>query len=121
MRRLIMLVCLGAALLPGFDVARAQDGGYRTGIEWAACPFWPPPGEVEGQTIDCGYLVVPQDRSDPGGLKLRLAFAVLYASGANPAPDPIVYLEGGPGGSALAGVASWVNSTIPQRTHDCAD
>ncbi len=41
-----------------------------------------------------------------------MALAVLYSTAANPAPDPLVYLEGGPGGSALAGLDAWYNSPL---------
>ncbi|MBN1137724.1 MAG: alpha/beta fold hydrolase [Anaerolineae bacterium] len=71
-----------------------------TGLEKGACPFDLPAGLVEGKTIDCGYLVVPEDRSDPNSPTIRLAVAILHPS-VTPQPDPIVYLEGGPGGSAL--------------------
>ncbi|HNS53125.1 MAG TPA: alpha/beta hydrolase [Anaerolineae bacterium] len=69
-------------------------------FEEDACPFDLPAGQVEGETVDCGYLVVPEDRSAPQGPSIRLAVAVFHP-GANPEPDPIVYLSGGPGGSAL--------------------
>ncbi len=71
-----------------------------TGLEPGACPFNLPSGLIEGKTIECGYLVVPEDRSDANSPTIRLAVAVLHPS-ATPQPDPIVYLEGGPGGSAL--------------------
>ncbi|MFW5691074.1 MAG: alpha/beta fold hydrolase [Chloroflexota bacterium] len=97
-----LLIVLLALVIP----ASAQ-----TNLEPAACPFPLPPGEVEGQTITCGYFTVPQDRAEPAGPTVRLAYAVLSATG--PAlPDPIVYLEGGPGGSALTGLDLWVNSAL---------
>ncbi len=74
------------------------------------CPFTPP----SGISVECGFLVVPEIRSAQagqgaatpapgaaGGNTLRLAVAIYKTKAANPAPDPIVYLEGGPGGSAL--------------------
>ncbi len=70
------------------------------GLEQGACPFDLPAGLIEGKTIECGYLVVPEDRSDTSSPTIRLAVAILHPSGT-PLPDPIVYLEGGPGGSAL--------------------
>jgi pimeloyl-ACP methyl ester carboxylesterase len=47
--------------------------------------------------VECGYLTVPEDRSDPQSGPIRLYVAVFKASSANPAPDPVVYLAGGPG------------------------
>jgi pimeloyl-ACP methyl ester carboxylesterase len=66
-------------------------------FEAADCPF----DEPLGQDVECGYLIVPEDRAQPGGKTIRLAVARFRSDSARPAPDPIVYLEGGPGGSPL--------------------
>ena len=66
-------------------------------FESAQCQFEIHPG----QTVDCGYLTVPEDRSQPDGPTIRLHVAIFRSHSDNPAPDPIVYLEGGPGGQAL--------------------
>ncbi len=75
--------------------ATAPAGGAR--FEEAACPFEVP----DGEEARCGYLVVPEDRREPAGRTIRLAVAVFESHSSSPAPDPIVYLEGGPGGSPL--------------------
>lgn len=69
--------------------------------EEARCAFELPPGEVDGETVDCGYLTVPEDRNSPNGRSIQLAVAVFRHPDGNPEPDPVLYLEGGPGGSAL--------------------
>jgi pimeloyl-ACP methyl ester carboxylesterase len=51
--------------------------------------------------VRCGYLVVPADRTDPTGPELRLHVAVFASDDPSPEPDPVIYLEGGPGGDAL--------------------
>lgn len=51
--------------------------------------------------MECGFLVVPEDRAAPQGRSVRLAVARFKATLSNPAADPIIYLEGGPGGSPL--------------------
>ncbi|NJM07598.1 alpha/beta hydrolase [Candidatus Gracilibacteria bacterium] len=60
--------------------------------------------------------MAPRNRAQPTGASLALAFAVFRAN--NPAPDPVVYLSGGPGGAALAAAAgnyrSW-RSFAPDR------
>jgi len=53
--------------------------------------------------VDCGDLIVPEIHSQPEGRTIRLHVAILRTESDNPAPDPIVYLEGGPGGSSLDG------------------
>jgi len=65
--------------------------------EQAECKFTKP----EGIDVTCGYLSVPEDRDKADGKTIRLHVAVFKTKSNNPAPDPIVYLEGGPGGHAL--------------------
>lgn len=79
------------------------------------CLFPVPLGEIIGETMDCGMLLVPQDRNEPDGLWLEIAFAVLYATNPDPEPDPIVYLEGGPGGSALSAIDYWATFYMRQN------
>ena len=60
------------------------------------------PGQLPAlRTARCGFLVVPENRSDPRGRTIRLAVAVVPAVAERPAPEPLVFLEGGPGGSAF--------------------
>ena len=73
---------------------------YVPQFEDASCPFALPPDQVEGETVECGYLVVPQDRADPNGREIRLAVAIFHPPGGATEPDPIIYLSGGHGGSA---------------------
>lgn len=74
-------------------------------FQTAPYPFKPAVGVVEGRALHCGYLTVPEDHSRPQGPTIRLAVAIFKASYTNPAPDPVVYLEGGPGGPVLAHLA----------------
>lgn len=70
------------------------------------CPFDVPP-EVN---VTCGTLTVPENRLTDSGATTQLAIAIIPAVSADPLPDPVFYLEGGPGGSALSGIDSWYNS-----------
>jgi pimeloyl-ACP methyl ester carboxylesterase len=45
--------------------------------------------------------VVPEDRDDPDGQQVRLHVAVFPSMSDAPLPDPVVYLDGGPGGYTL--------------------
>ncbi len=65
------------------------------------CKFELPAGFVNGKTIQCGILEVPVDRSDPDSPSAELAVAILPHTSQGEAIQPVVYLEGGPGGSAL--------------------
>jgi pimeloyl-ACP methyl ester carboxylesterase len=68
---------------------------YR--FEPARCQFLIPPG----QTVTCGYLFVPEDRSQVDSPTIRLHVAVIKSRADHPAPDPLLFLAGGPGGHAL--------------------
>lgn len=46
-----------------------------------------------------GFFEVPEDRRDPGSRRIRLSYVRFASTAAKPGP-PIVYLAGGPGGTA---------------------
>lgn len=62
--------------------------------------------------VTCAYLIAPEERSDPERAEVALALAIIPSRSATPRPDPIIYLEGGPGGSAMLGIADWVDSPL---------
>jgi len=63
-----------------------------------ACRFQQP----SAARADCFDLTVPENWGAPtNGSTVTLHVARFAARAANPAPDPVVYLEGGPGGHAL--------------------
>lgn len=75
------------------------------------CPMPLPAGEIDGETVICGYVSVPETRGAPDSEEVSLAVAVLRSAG--PAqPDPIIYLSGGPGSSALLEIADWAQSPL---------
>lgn len=45
----------------------------------------------------CGWLEVPEDRNRPQGRRIRLHVARVPALSLSPAPDPLVFITGGPG------------------------
>lgn len=66
-------------------------------FEPADCQFQKP----SGYEIECGYLVVPENRSKMEGAQIRLHVAIFKSTNSTPEPDPVVHLVGGPGGSLL--------------------
>ncbi|PDV98437.1 alpha/beta fold hydrolase [Candidatus Chloroploca asiatica] len=68
--------------------------------------------ELDELGVSCGYLIAPEERSDPEGAEVALALALIPSRSATPRPDPIIYLDGGPGGSALFGIADWIDSPL---------
>lgn len=75
----------------------ATISAQQAAFEESDCPF----DEPSNVTIDCGYLTVPENYDEPDGTQIRLAVAIARHPSGNPEPDPIIYLEGGPGGSPL--------------------
>jgi pimeloyl-ACP methyl ester carboxylesterase len=49
----------------------------------------------------CSTLTVPLDPAAPGGPTIDLAVARIPAQAAVPLPDPLVLIQGGPGGSSI--------------------
>lgn len=83
----------------------AQSAAY---YEENACPF----ADLAGESVTCGTLYVPENRLRADSGLIELAFAILPANGSTPSPHPVVYLEGGPGGSALLGIDVWLTSAL---------
>lgn len=50
---------------------------------------------------DCGYVTVPEQHSQPNGRTIQLAVVRTRSIGDNPAPDPLIMEQGGPGGSTI--------------------
>ncbi|MFF3398297.1 alpha/beta fold hydrolase [Streptomyces sp. NPDC002659] len=50
----------------------------------------------------CGTLTVPEHRARHKGRKITLGVAIIPAATSRPAPDPIVWLAGGPGDDAVS-------------------
>jgi pimeloyl-ACP methyl ester carboxylesterase len=51
--------------------------------------------------VTCGYVTVPEDRSGDPSRTIRLAVAIFHSTSRNPSPDPVIFLQGGPGAAAI--------------------
>lgn len=85
---------------------------YTAQLDEGACPEQLAEFDLDSFDVTCAYLTVPEDRADPDRASVELAVAMIPSRSANPRPDPIIYLEGGPGGSALLGIESWIDSPL---------
>lgn len=92
--RLLWLVVLGIAF-----PAHAVDDSES--FSEAPCPFVMPIGVTEGRNVVCGFVTVPEDRTNLDSTPIQIAVAVFKATLANPSPTPLIYLDGGPGGRTL--------------------
>jgi pimeloyl-ACP methyl ester carboxylesterase len=93
---LTMIARMRATLTPAPGIAPVPT--QLPVFQEAECAFEIP----EGYQLRCGYLLVPEDRSNPSGRIIRLHVAIFQSTSPNPAPDPVIHLAGGPGSSALA-------------------
>jgi hypothetical protein len=86
------------------DFAKEKFGfrGSAAPTTQIVCPRPMPANEFEGKTVYCGTVQVPEDHANPGGKKIPLKFAILKSWSQYAEPDPIVFLQGGPGGSAIS-------------------
>jgi len=109
------MITLVAAFTPATTgPALTNVDGELPRLEPTRCAFELPPDAVEGVNASCAYLVVPVRHSDLEGAVLRLAVLILKARSSNPQSAPLIVLHGGPGGSALDGLA-YVFSSSPLR------
>jgi pimeloyl-ACP methyl ester carboxylesterase len=87
----------GPPIRPEPGAGSSEGPGYTPSFESAECQFNTP----SDYKIECGYLTVPEDRSQPEGTSIRLHVAIFKSTNPNPTSDPVIHLEGGPGGSSL--------------------
>lgn len=101
----LMSAAPASTAFPGLTAGGAAPE-YPVTIE--ACPRPLPPQEVEGKTVICGRVNVPENHDKADGTRIDLAFAVMKARTESPVSDPVVYLHGGPGGGAVRDLAGIV-------------
>ncbi len=70
---------------------------YTPVFEAAPCNFRSP-GQAQ---ITCGFVSLPEDRSGDLTDTIRIAVAVFHSTSNAPKPEPVLYLQGGPGGEAI--------------------
>ncbi len=75
----------------------------------SACPIEFPPH----LNVDCGVLTVPEDRVKDNGRTIRLPVAIVRTQSTAPAPDPIVYVTGGPASNEIHPFNAEFFSSLP--------
>lgn len=108
LKYIVVVLMLGLTVAPVF----AQDTAPK--VEKVDCWMAMPDGVTEGKDVECGYLTVPEDRSNSSSPTIQLAYAVLHAASDAVKPDPIIYLSGGPGGNAVAELDGWIGTPYIQ-------
>jgi len=107
------VVVVLVALAGGYGVFRAVSQPSRqtsSAYQQTRCPFHVSTDFVEGKNVTCGFLSVPEDRSQPKGHTIRLAVAIFKTPSSHPAPDPVLFLSGGPGVALLETLGPALNA-----------
>ncbi len=105
-RAMVVLVMLALLSVPAAGVAHAGDARPR--LIGRDCGVVPP----IGVSVSCQWLIVPERRDSRSTKTIKLAVATLQSRAAKPEPDPVVFLEGGPGGSAVATLSNFATSPM---------
>lgn len=92
---------LSALLIAAVLVGGCRDGAQRPTLPQGTAPrFEPAACDAEipaGATVDCGTLVVAENRDQLVSHEVRIAVAILRSTSSTPDPSPALFLPGGPG------------------------
>lgn len=103
------------AVVPTPQAATPVQARFQT----APCPFTPDKNFVEGVSLTCGFVTVPEEHSNPRSQAIKLAVAIFRNSHGlttrDAAGGPVVYLDGGPGGPTLQGFAPQIGVDYFER------
>jgi pimeloyl-ACP methyl ester carboxylesterase len=109
MRHRLIAAAALAAILP-LPVHAAAPAAPRWQGKLHACTL--PEGHVKAF---CGSYEVFENRETRAGRKIALKVVLLPAKGRDRAPDPLFFLEGGPGASATADAAELAGDPMRAR------
>ena len=93
MRRITAFVLLALTLLWAVPALAQQP--YPLEFTPYPCPF--PNPTTPNIRLECGSVTLPQDRAKPDAQQVEVAVAIFRAVGIHIRPDPLIYLDGGPG------------------------
>jgi pimeloyl-ACP methyl ester carboxylesterase len=102
----VMALLAGEPDPAAFPAITGGGADPRYPVTVTPCPRPLAPGEIEGRTVICGRIDVPERHAEPDGRRIGLSFGVYRSRSLAPAADPVIYLHGGPGGGAVAELAT---------------
>ena len=110
----VVFATLGAACSTSSDEAdRPGDASLRA----VACPFLLPEGYVEGDDISCHEL----ETVDGDRVVSRVPVSVVHSTADQPATEPLVLQNGGPGGSPFDELAPAFETEFLRTARDRQD
>ncbi len=90
-----------------------QKQNYTPKIEPCACAF----KADSGLKTSCYYLIVPENRSKPGGKTIKLPFFYVETNNPHKHKDVVLYTAGGPGASSLNGTRIHYRAFMKDRDY----
>ena len=109
----LLIVSLSAVLPGQVGAATAAPPTFYP----ADCPKGAFPDKLH---VACGYVSVPEDRSDPHSRLIKVAAAVVPATHPEPGADPILLLPGGASASSMTrfSIRAYLSGTTWDDGHD---
>ncbi len=109
-RQFLLPLAIAAALAAGCTPQAPEDPAREAGVlrtlgslQFKPCSLDSPLPQGQPMEAQCTTLAVPEDRARPGGRSIALNIAwIPPRNSSDPAPDPVVFLAGGPGQAAVA-------------------
>jgi pimeloyl-ACP methyl ester carboxylesterase len=98
---LALLSLMGVLLAPASAQAPTAHAQAPKAGEVKLEPYVFEAANQQKVDAELGHLFVPENRRNPNGRLIELAFVRFRSTASNPGP-PVVYLAGGPGGSGVA-------------------
>lgn len=78
--------------------------------------FFPDQEIINNDTIEWGYLTVPENWDKPEGKTIKMAVAILKSTSKNGDSNPVLFVEGGPGAGEIQGIWTWLNNPIREKS-----
>ncbi len=86
------------------------------------CPFHAQAPKYDPEEFRCGYVLVPEDRTNPASRLIKLSVLKIESTSENPDNRAVIRLTGGPGGPSLtAGRIAAYQRANSQRFREVAD
>ncbi|MEE2930757.1 MAG: alpha/beta hydrolase [Pseudomonadota bacterium] len=86
------------------------------------CPYHAQAPEYDPEEFRCGYVLVPEDRTNPESRLIKLSVLKIASTTDNPEQRAVIRLTGGPGGTSLsAGRIAAYQRADTKRFRDAAD
>lgn len=96
-------------------VAAAPDVLRMGRLLLEPCSIGAPRSGAPAERAYCVRFEVPEDWAAPAGRRITLKVAIVRADTANPEPDLVTFLDGGPGGAATDDYPAMAGALAPLR------